>query len=65
MIPTISTTEYVVDSQIPKLIAHNGGWVIKPLSHSKSLVTLFIEAEYEEDKTIPAFMLKTRMKSLG
>lgn len=39
--------------------------MIKPLSHSKSLVTYFIDASFKEDETIPTFMLKSRMKTLG
>jgi hypothetical protein len=47
------------------MIVHTGGWVLKPLSHSKTLVSLFLVTEYEADESIPAFMLKTRMRSLG
>ena len=61
LIPTISTEEFEKEGKIPRLRATNGGWVIKPLSHQKSLVTYFMEAEYQIDETIPAFMMKTRL----
>ena len=39
--------------------------MLKPLSHTKTLVTLFLIAEYEADPEIPAFMIKSRLRSLG
>ena len=65
IIPTISTTEYAKEGQIPLLNAQNGGWVIKPLSHHKSLVSYFMVADYTSDSSIPDFMLKSRLRTFA
>ena len=60
-----STDRYQTEKDGQRINIHCGGYVLKPLSHSKTLTTHFMVVEMEHDENIPTFMVKSRMRTLG
>jgi len=65
IIVTKSTKEYQYGGKGQRIELIIGGWILKPLSHSKTLVTHFMDLNFDPDQTIPTFMIKSRLRSLG